>query len=410
MCEYSAVANQGGSSALEHASKAAPKLPALTGLRILAALAVYLSHIPPPHGASGPTASFFQAGYMGVTLFFVLSGFVLAINYFERLRRPSARAVWNFAGARFARIYPLYILVLFYILVRNHAFGLGIGRWWEHALALQAWSSSVYRAFNFNGPAWSVSVEVFLYACFPLLVPALARLRTARALLVTGTGVALAMTALTAWFVLSGRGALPWSNPESAHRWLYLTPLTRLGDFTLGILAARLYVDVGVGAWVRRVGGSIAVVAAMAIVALMAWPANLFSAWSWDLAYALPGVALIFGLAVNPRSNPARALSMPAVVLLGESSYAFYLVHQRALEYFGAGRWVIATSMTTVLYEALTLSAILGLAVGLHVTVERPARLYIRRLLGSYSGGALKPVAVTEPDVAVATQAQSAIT
>jgi hypothetical protein len=51
----------------------------------------------------------------------------------------------------------------------------------------------------------------------------------------------LAMTALAAWFVLSGRGSLPWSSVESAHRWLYVTPLTRLGDFTLGILAACLY-------------------------------------------------------------------------------------------------------------------------------------------------------------------------
>jgi peptidoglycan/LPS O-acetylase OafA/YrhL len=388
---------------------ATPKLPALTGMRILAALAVYASHIPPPHGAPRTVTTLFEAGYMGVTLFFTLSGFVLAINYFERLRRPSARAIWDFVGARFARIYPLYILILIYILVRDHAFGEGIAGWWEHVLVLQAWSSSVYQAFNFNGPAWSVSVEVFLYACFPLLVLGLAWLRTPRGLLGTAMVVVLGMTALTAWFVLSGRSGLSWSDPESAHRWLYITPLTRLGDFMLGILAARLYVDAGVRVRMRRAGGPLAVAAALAIVALMAWPANLFSAWSWDLAYALPSVALIFGLAVAPRSNPARVLSLPVVVLLGESSYAFYLVHQRVLEYFGAGRWATATSMTTILYEALTLGAILCLAVGLHVMVERPARLYIRRLLGSYAGRASNPAAIAEPDAAVATQAQSAI-
>lgn len=386
-----------------------PKLPGLTGLRILAALAVYASHIPPPHGAPEVVGSFFQSGYMGVTLFFTLSGFVLAINYFERLRRFSARAIWDFAGARFARIYPLYILILFYIFVHGHAFGESLSGWWEHVLVLQAWSSNVYHVFNFNGPAWSVSVEIFLYACFPLLALALAWLRRPWALLGTGTVVVLAMAALTHWFVSSGRGTLPWTDPESSHRWLYLMPVTRLGDFTLGILAARLYMDAGARARVRQFGGPLVVVTMLAIVALMGWPANLDSAWSWDLAYVVPGVALIFGLAVAPRSIPARVLSLPVIVLLGESSYAFYLIHQRALEYFGAGRWAAATSVTTILYEALTLGAILCLAVGLHVMVERPARLYIRRLLGSYSGRASNPAAIAEPDAALATETQSAI-
>lgn len=93
---------------------------------------------------------------------------------------------------------------------------------------------------------------------------------------------------------------------------------------------------------------------------------------------------------------------MPMVVLLGESSYAFYLVHQRALGYFGAGRWAMATSGTTILYEALTLGAILCLAVGLHVIIERPARLYIRRFLGSYSGRISNPAAIAEPDASIA--------
>jgi peptidoglycan/LPS O-acetylase OafA/YrhL len=383
ICEHRRVIGEASTLSSGRADSDQPRLPALTGLRIIAAVAVYASHVGPPHGASKAVRALFEAGYMGVTLFFVLSGFVLAINYFETMRRPSARATWQFGVARFARIYPLYILILCYVLLRRHVYGIGVDGWWQHVLAIQAWNPSVFQAFNFNGPAWSVSVEVFLYACFPLLVLALARLRTPRALLLAGFTTAAAMAAAAGWFVLTHRSGLSWADSESAHRWLYVTPLSRLGDFVLGILAARLFLHVRDDARVVAAGRSIAIACSVAILLLMAWPADLFSAWSWDVAYAVPAVALIFGLAVAPRGSFARFLSLPLLVLLGESSYAFYLIHQPALTYFGAGRWTIGFSASTLIYEVLTFGAILCLAVGLHILVERPARLHIRRLLAS---------------------------
>jgi peptidoglycan/LPS O-acetylase OafA/YrhL len=390
-------------------SKTTPRLPALTGLRILAALAVYASHLPPPHGSPKLLSTFTISGYMGVTLFFTLSGFVLAINYFDSFRHFSGRKLWQYSVARFARIYPLYILIVVYTIDRQHAFGEPNSGWWEHVLAIQAWDPNIYHVYSFDSPSWSVSVEIFLYACFPLLVLALARLRTLRSTLSAAGFVALAMSALATWFVVTGRGNLPWADPESSHRWLYVTPLTRLGDFTLGILAARLYAQTRGHVRVAQVGGLLATVAGLVILALMAWPANVYSAWSWDVAYALPATVLIFGLATAPLSLPARVLSIPIVVLLGEASYAFYLIHAPALVDFGAGRWAVATSPTTVLYEAFTLGAILCLAVGLHVMVERPARLFIRRLSGSYSGRVSNPAAIAEPDAAVATKTRPPI-
>jgi peptidoglycan/LPS O-acetylase OafA/YrhL len=397
--------------ASEMAARAVPRLSALTGLRIVAALAVYASHVGPPSGAPGALRNFMNSGYMGVTLFFTLSGFVLTINYFEGLQHPRIHSVWRFAVARFARVYPLYILILFYILVREHLIGVSITGWWQHVLAIQAWDSNVLRADDFNGPAWSVSVEVFLYACFPVLVLVFAKLNRIRTVLLTAAAVVLGMAGLVVWFILTSRSKLPWVDPRSAYRWLYETPLTRLGDFMLGILAARLYSQTRgrqrLG--VERVSGPMTIFAALVIVLLMCWRENFYSVWSWDLAYALPGVVLIFGLATAPKGVLARALSLPLVVLLGEASYAFYLVHAQALVYFGAERYRVDISVTSVLYGVLTLGAILCLAVGLHVMVERPARLYIRRLAGSYSGRASNPAAIAEPDRAVTSQERPAI-
>lgn len=353
----------------------------MTGIRILAALAVYASHIGPPHGAPAFVATFFAAGYCGVTLFFVLSGFVLAINYFDRFRPLSLGGTYNYFVARFARIYPLYVLILFYLVVRQHAFGESIEGWWHSALAIQAWDPNVAHAYSFDGPAWSISVEFFLYACFPLLVPLLGKLRRPRTVILATVAVAAAMVLLVALFVLAGWNNLPWTDPGSAHRWLYRTPLTRLGDFVLGILTARLYLQTRGQTAVARIGPPLAVGAIVVGIGLMAWPTLLFSAWSWDVAYAIPATVFIFGLAVAPTSLPARMLSIPFIVLLGEASYAFYLVHAPAIGLLGGGQWATNASATTFAFEALTLGAILALAVGLHVTFERPARTYLRRVL-----------------------------
>ncbi len=358
-------------------------LPALTGIRILAALAVYASHVGAPAGAPEAVVSFFMSGYWGVTLFFVLSGFVLALNYVDGLRRPTAGGVYDYLVARFARVYPLYLLLLVYYMVELNAAGLGIDGWWRNALAIQAWHPEVAVAYSFDPPSWSISVEFFLYACFPLLIPLAARLRGVRGILIASLVTIAAMTALTAWFAFGGGGALPWEDPDSAHRWLYRTPLTRLGDFTLGILAALLYLRVRERPSAIRLGLPLTVGAAVLGVALMCWPDLLFTAWSWDLAYAIPAVVFIFGLAVVPASLPARLLSRPSMVLLGEASYAFYLVHIPVLGRLGLEGWDTELSPTTVGHEAVALAATFALAIALHFAVERPARGVIRRRLSS---------------------------
>lgn len=358
----------------------APRLQALTGIRIAAALAVYANHVGPPQGLPHFAETFFVSGYCGVTLFFVLSGFVLAINYFDGFRRPSATGLYNYCVARFARIYPLYLLILFYFVVRQHALGVGIDGWWRNALAIQAWDPNLEQAFAFDPPSWSISVEFFLYACFPLLVPLIARLRRPRSLLVAAGATAAAMAVLAGWFVFNGHGTFPW-DASSAHRWIYRMPLTRLGDFILGILAARLFLETKDRPSIVRWGAPLAVGAGVAVVCLMCWPGLLLTPWSWDLAYAIPAAVFVFGLAIAPLSRPARLFSLPFVVLLGEASYAFYLIHQPAIGYLGGGQWATLTSMTSITFEALTLGAILAMAVGLHVTIERPARVYIRRVL-----------------------------
>lgn len=319
------------------------------------------------------------SGYLGVTFFFVLSGFVLAISYFETLRRPARRDLWRYGVARFARIYPLYLLVLLTVIAVSASRGnVRPDLWLEHVLALQAWDPELGRTYALNAPGWSVGVEVLLYAVLPLLVPLVARLdRSVHHLAVAGAVVIGAMSLAVMWSIVPGRDDLPWEDPDSSHRWLYLMPLSRVGDFLLGILAARLWLRLRDRPGTARLGGALTVSAVGGTLLLAVWSANRFSVPSWDLSYAVPAAALVLGLAMAPRSPVARVLSLGVVVLLGEASYAFYLIHVPALAVLGNPQGQPLDLVTLARWTAeLTIIAVA--AVALHLLVERPSRRWIR--------------------------------
>lgn len=359
----------------------AARVDALTGLRFLAAAAVYYHHIAAPAGAPQALVTAKRSGYWGVTLFFVLSGFVLALTNFDAMRVPTAKKVWSFAVARVARVYPLYLALLLYWTSQDPAIGTKWTLWLQHAFALQAWSSDMRGAFAFNGPAWSVGVELFLYASFPLLVPLVARIdRSVRSLAIAAAVITGLLSAVAYWFIVTGRAHLPVAHPESAHRWLYRMPALRLGDFALGIVAARLFVRLRGRAGIERLGAGLTLAGFAAFGILTTHPDFVFASFSWDAGYVLPSLAVILGLALAPSTRIARILASRPLKLLGETSYAFYLVHWACLALTGAA-WAKVTNASTVAVTLFQLAGVLVLSVGLHVVIEKPARDGLRRWL-----------------------------
>jgi peptidoglycan/LPS O-acetylase OafA/YrhL len=326
--------------------------------------------------------TFIGSGYNGVTLFFILSGFVLAWSYADRILPLEPRGLWSFFVARLARVYPMYLLALLVVILPRIMDGKSDSLMLVHALALQPWMPNVGSVYVYNVPGWSIGVEFFLYACFPLLILGLSKLRkNTAALLVTGVVVVAAVFALTWWFVVTGRADLPVAHPESAHRWLYRMPATRLGDFAIGIIAALLVRNYKAPAWLSRAAQT---VGAGAILALMCSPQLISTAWSWDAVYMLPAALLLWGLAAGPQTFLARGLATKPMVLFGEASFAFYLLHRPLVESLtiatGGGRaWVLA--------NAITFSLILLMAVGAHMVIERPAQKLLRRVFNRTNTG-----------------------
>jgi len=152
-----------------------PRLPAITSLRFFAAFHVALFHMKEMGVITSPgwLKSFAGIGYVGVSFFFVLSGFILVYTYAGRTL--NLRDFWQ---ARFARIYPAYLfsLVLFFPFFYFGALKMHVPFFYfaeQHftlsavlvLLLLQSWVPQA--ALSWNAVAWSLSVEAFFYAIFP---------------------------------------------------------------------------------------------------------------------------------------------------------------------------------------------------------------------------------------------------
>src|SRR6202045_5072920 len=173
-----------------------PHIASLDGLRFIAAGSVLFSHgyfyillLQQNSGITAYNAPFVALANIGMTLFFVLSGFVIHYNYGLSVSLPGG--VRAFFVARFARLYPLFFLV--FVISTVEAFRSADGKvdnlgpiplyltftqsWWFWVFGDRA-AREAYR--NATGLMWSLSTEAFFYAAYPLLAPALRRLVGAR--------------------------------------------------------------------------------------------------------------------------------------------------------------------------------------------------------------------------------------
>jgi peptidoglycan/LPS O-acetylase OafA/YrhL len=342
----------------------------LTSIRGLAAWWVVLFHLRFLLAPWLPAAAveILARGNLAVDLFFVLSGFVIYLNYGERVRLERA-SIGDFLFRRFARVYPLHLLTLLGFLfyaAAAVAFGSASvegqdpGYFVASLLLVQNWGFE--RATAWNVPAWSISTEFFAYLLFPLLLAWLAPARRPAWLLVAAiAGLGLSVHA---FFRLFG---YPFPNAV-AETGLYRC----VAQFTIGMLVCELY---------RRRRGQGLAGPLLAAAAALAGGYVLFGAPVVPLAWA----ALVLGLAW---ARPGGWLAAAPLVWLGRVSYATYLCHYLLLTLFKllfveAGRPVAPALL------AFYLLAVLAASAALYHGFERPAQ---RRLLRWGKGRNLLPL------------------
>jgi peptidoglycan/LPS O-acetylase OafA/YrhL len=416
-----------------------PDVPALTGLRFLAAFSVLLAHglsatVANNEPPTGVVLWLMQASGFGMTLFFVLSGFVIHYNYARLVTDGRLRGLASFFWARFARLYPLFLLMmLVYVLVSQRHVAYWSGRPEDinaifqalpyFLLSIQSW---IYKLIDGGAlidairggspPTWSISTEWFFYLAYPLVAWFILRARTpAIILLVVGIWCVLWTSFSTAlydrtpqidaWAVgYFGPIAGTQNHEDSFVRWLlYVSPYLRIGEFVLGAITAQLYIALQRRDVTRRentLGGAMFWAAALSVLLVTYLeyspdvPMTIFRKMNMNFALA-PSVALLVFCAARYQSAASRLLTSRPAIALGEASYSIYLVHSivliSAVKLTGS---VVHGTAYNVLKLVVLMAIVVAVSLLLYTYYEAPARQWLRRR------GSKRPAPTTFVDAA----------
>ena len=354
------------------------ELKPLTSLRFIAAFWVLLYHFKDHLGLDLGRFGLVADGYLGVDLFFTLSGFILAHVYLAALE-GGRFGYGGFLKNRIARVYPMHLAALgamVALFAGASALGAGVGsadafKWSDlpaHLFMVHAWGTT--EAVGWNFPSWSISAEWAAYLLFPLVAGLVLKAKRHAALMAAGA-LALCLVSFAALDTL--HAVLPWVGQDFSQMTAQIGALRILPSFLLGVALyafGRAHAAPKSWAWpiVCASAGWIALVCTL----------NLWEGLVW---FGLAG--LLYGLAETSRHGIDAPISGRMFVFLGAASYALYMIHLpidivwfHALERFGvseaSGLIVRAFAVGGVFVVCIAASALA------YLWLEEPARNWVR--------------------------------
>lgn len=337
-------------------------IPALTGLRAIAAYMVFAHHFNPfPSG--NVLHSIVNEMHAGVSVFFVLSGFLICYRY-ESTAASMSTWMQTYFQNRVARIYPLYFILTIL------TFAVAEGDWnWRDFILNITLLKGFSDALKFRGIAqgWTLTIEEVFYLTAPLLF-----LLTTRRLWIWP----LAALVVGGLLVMINFNTQPSAFFGDTQFMLIYTFFGRSTEFAVGVYLARRYRRDN-APWHGVKTTTLAGVSVIVILLAMSQSyhpsqVSLESTVSIILNnFVLPFAigAFLLGL-LKERSMIQWLLECSPLQLLGKSSYAFYLIHIGVIQ-AALSLWV--TQNTIVLFILLNVGAI-----GLYLFIEEPLRKVIR--------------------------------
>lgn len=295
-------------------------IPPLTSIRAFAAWWVALYHFRDffPPALRGTFTAAVAYGYLAVDLFFILSGFIIYLNYHHMFETITLKSLKAFAIARLSRIYPLHLfttliyaidipLILYFSQARDLGERYEFGYFILNVLLVHNWGFT--DALDWNVPSWSISVEAGAYILFPI-----AALLTTRYVTKGAAAMSLQLLLLIAIpvvFTAAGETTIGGDIPR-------LGLIRCVLEFLIGVMTCR--------AFLLRGGPGQATQAV-----LLALSAGLIALHAGGVApdhVVMPTafMLLIFAL-TRPSGWVTKVMSHPCLVFLGDVSYATYMCH-----------------------------------------------------------------------------------
>ncbi|MBF6350305.1 MULTISPECIES: acyltransferase family protein [Nocardia] len=358
-------------------------LPALEGMRGLAALGVLLTHVAFQTGATAipVLGRLLERFDMAVAVFFALSGFLLW--------RPHALAARGLGDAptlgyylrhRIARIMPAYWVVVcaVLILVPAAAGTAGLQVWFSNLLLLQVFIPLTLT--DGLTQMWSLSVEVAFYLVLPLLAWLLHGLRGRAAAARVPAVLALGLVFLSWNFI-------PVPTPDAIHADNWLPAY--IPWFAGGMLLAELVCDQRRARWRRILGNqrlmwTIACVTFAVSATDLGGVAGLTRAQPWQYAAkmglgAVIGFALLAPLVLGRADKPHRWLTSAPAAMVGRWSYGIFIWHLAVLSVIFPVFGILPFHGDFTKVLVLTVAFTLPIAAASHALVEEPCRQWARR-------------------------------
>lgn len=350
-------------------------LKPLTSMRFFAAAGVLYGHFGYAYNTAG----------LGVSFFFMLSGFILTHSYYAKFQTFNFGSIKSLWLSRAARIYPLHLVTLLMSipLIAKEGGDISIGPLLENAALLQSWYPNKVQAFSFNSVSWTLSNELFFYLTLPLALICLGKVKM-QSRITMSIFLTLACVILTALIMHLFR-PIPYSEPYSWRWWLILvSPYVNFLTFLSGIFLSFVYrrVDKSELKLSSRNGTIIELVTIGLFFAyfLATFRHVMFSSIFFMYGLPLAIVILVFSL---QKGLVSELLSSKPIVYLGEISFSIYMVHQiviRVTEDYVGNVVGPANSISGALSQLGVSILIVVLSSIMYHVIEKPARSAIKRL------------------------------
>lgn len=308
----------------------------LQGLRAIAFIGIFLSHTD--------ITLFSSLGPWGVSIFLILSGFLMMINYSEEDKKEGASLTerLKFAVYRVKKLYPLHIAMMITACVfeiynfRRTGFGLFTVKILANVSLTKSFipNSSIY--YSLNAVSWYLSLSIFCYFCFPWILKLFKKISIKKtmlwiAIILIGQTILGYMASKLNLFI--GDGFTKW--------FVYVCPFVRIIEFVLGCLLGVIYLKkIYVDQRLHKILGGSAILIIIIVNAVYIFynpqDSDLLHPelwWRYSVIFSLPNAILIYCIATAQKGWLNKILIKKELTWLGDMSAYAFLIHQMVIRY-----------------------------------------------------------------------------